>query len=703
VTTADEADVFMQLRQISHLTRNREQESAGREMLVRFLDSYNGNTPELPLVDSLCARFGLYPYMSANGALRTGEWEALAVEFHTPAPLAQDGFTFHAEQQRIYQRLMDGESIILSAPTSFGKSAIIDALVASEKWTNIALIVPTIALIDETRRRLVRFRSLYQIVTHPDGDFGDRNIIAMTQERFLEIPEIPPIDFFMIDEFYKLSGPAGDARSTLLNLAWNQLRATGAQYYLIGPNIDGLDDRVSDELHERLIVSEFKTVAVDVEDRSEVEDQLADLLHLLSEEIDSSTLVFTGSPKKADDLARDIASVLPPTAGFANEVADWIAENYDVGWNLVDTLRSGVAIHSGPLPRGIQRLMVRLFNSANIPILVCTTTLIEGVNTAAKTVVIFEKKIDNQLIDFFTFSNIRGRAGRMFRHYVGRVVTYMPPPEIDETTVDIPIDSQSEKASDAALVQLDFGALDKTAQKRLQPIYDQTTLSLGVIRKNRGLDPTLQIFAARQLMEMDAEEARLFSWSGSPSPAQSRAVLEFAFHNLLIPVQRRGINFNMLWGQLQNMRVNAENFSAIVDQQVQYARKGVTRSDVITGVFGFQRNWMGFTIPSMLRGLQSIQAEILPQLGIRPGNYEYLLREIEGLYLPQGVAELDEYGLPLPLGLKLHNLGLQGDTQTARIASLMSLMENPTVVSHMNTVEQWIVADVLEGLLGGQP
>jgi reverse gyrase len=42
------------------------------------------------------------------------------------------------------------------APTSFGKSFIIDAFIALKQPKNIAIIVPTIALTDETRRRLQR-------------------------------------------------------------------------------------------------------------------------------------------------------------------------------------------------------------------------------------------------------------------------------------------------------------------------------------------------------------------------------------------------------------------------------------------------------------------------------------------------------------------------------------------------------------------
>ncbi|WP_255792171.1 DEAD/DEAH box helicase [Mycobacteroides abscessus] len=700
MTAADSHNAFDQLREISHLTRDSEQETIGRDRLVRFLDTYSGTGPEVPIVDSLCARFGLYPYMSSNREAQTGVYEALAVEFHSPSSLESEGFTFHAQQQHVYQRLMDGESLILSAPTSFGKSAIIDALIASKKWANMVLIVPTVALIDETRRRVTRFRSFYNIVTSPETPFGPNNIIIVTQERFLEIDNLPPIDFFMIDEFYKLSvsGPR-DTRATLLNLAWNELRATGAQYYLIGPNVDGLDSRLPDELHNQLVVTNFMTVAVDVEDRSGVTDQVADLKMLLANSNDP-TLIFTGSPKKAEDLSRTLSAPPVPVSEFARQVAEWIADNYDSEWALVAAISKGIAIHSGPLPRSIQRIMVRLFNLGFVPLLVCTSTLIEGVNTAAKTVIVFEKKIDKQLIDFFTFSNIRGRAGRMFRHFVGRVVTYMPPPEATEKTVDIPISSQSAAASDAALIQLDFDTLDEASRERVNPYYKHQSLSVETIRRNKGLDPSLQIATADQLAQISDAEATVFSWTGLPTSKQAHATLEFAFNNLLLPFQRTGMNFQMMWGQLQAIRANANDFSSIVAQQMQYKRQSESRSDVVTNVVRFQRNWMGFTIPSMLRGLQTIQAEVLPKRGIRPGNYEFLLREIEALYLPEGIAELEEFGLPIPLGLKLINFGLQGEDQQARLNSLISLSKKERTRTQLSTVEIWILEDVVDGLIG---
>lgn len=696
-------DSFETLKRISKLTRFSDDEEFGRDQLIRFLDTFNGDPSLQPIVDSLCIRFGLYPYLSDSG-VHLGMGEALAAELHMPPELHSSGFSFHSAQQQVYERLMDGNSVILSAPTSFGKSVVIDALIASHKWSNIVLIVPTIALIDETRRRLASYRDSYRIVTGPTEDFGERNVLIMTQERFMDLDKLPAVDFFMIDEFYKLgAGKPQDSRRTLLNLAWNRLLRTGAQYYLTGPNVDHLDDRLPEDIRASLVHSEFRPVAVDIEDRSTVPDQRADLIQLILSNGGTSTLVFTGSPKKASNLAVDLAESLGrPTEEFTRSVADWLGSSYDSQWDVVTALRAGVGLHTGPLPRSVQRVMIRLFNDGLIETLVCTSTLIEGVNTSAKTVVIYEKKIDGQLIDFFTFNNIRGRAGRMFRHYVGNVITYMPPPEVTDTTVDIPLETQSDLASDADLVQIEEEDLDEESFEKISHVLEQDLLSLSTIRKNRGYDPSLQIEAAQKMSSLPHSKAAQLSWTGYPSVSEAKATLEFAFEQLLLRPQRRGMNFSMLWGRLQNARSNSHDFSREVDQQMMYARPNQTRSEVVDDVLRFHRNWIGFTIPSMLRATQAIQSEVLGGGDTQAANYENLIRELEANYLPSGLAELEEYGLPTPLGQKLLQRGLDGSTLTERLDNLVRLARDPAVLVRLSDVERWILSDVVIGITGPQ-
>jgi reverse gyrase len=92
--------------------------------------------------------------------------------------------TLHREQSIVLARLLEGTNLAVSAPTSFGKSFIIDAFIAIKSPKTVVIIVPTIALMDETRRRIFKkFSPEYTVVTAPDMTLGDKNILIFPQER----------------------------------------------------------------------------------------------------------------------------------------------------------------------------------------------------------------------------------------------------------------------------------------------------------------------------------------------------------------------------------------------------------------------------------------------------------------------------------------------------------------------------------------
>ena len=115
-------------------------------------------------------------------------------------------------------------------------------MIATERFRNILIIVPTIALIDETRRRLSRFRGRYKIITHATQRPSDANVYVLTQERAVELEQIADVEFFVIDEFYKLQPEMDADRSLTLNHALYRLLKHGAQFYMLGPNIQGIPD-----------------------------------------------------------------------------------------------------------------------------------------------------------------------------------------------------------------------------------------------------------------------------------------------------------------------------------------------------------------------------------------------------------------------------------------------------------------------------
>jgi primosomal protein N' len=65
---------------------------------------------------------------------------------------------------------------------------------------NIAIIVPTIALTDETRRRLQRkFSNQYKIITTSEVELSEKNIFIFPQERALHyVDKIAELDMLVI-------------------------------------------------------------------------------------------------------------------------------------------------------------------------------------------------------------------------------------------------------------------------------------------------------------------------------------------------------------------------------------------------------------------------------------------------------------------------------------------------------------------------
>lgn len=76
----------------------------------------------------------------------------------------------------------------------------------------------------------------------------------------------------------------------------------------------------------------------------------------------------------------------------SSEFAEWLKSNIGKNSFLSEAVKYGFGVHHGRIPRAIASRMVRLFDQQKLPVLLCTSTLIEGVNTAAKTVMIFDKK-----------------------------------------------------------------------------------------------------------------------------------------------------------------------------------------------------------------------------------------------------------------------------------------------------------------------
>ena len=173
------------------------------------------------------------------------------------------------------------------------------------------------------------------------------------------------------------------------------------------------------------------------------------------------------SPARASEVAkRLVAAGLGSENERLRDAAESIAATYHPEWHFGKALSRGIGIHHGRIPRSLAQFAVRRFNEGEIRFLACTSTLIEGVNTKARNIIIFDNTINREEIDLFTFNNIKGRSGRMFQYFVGHVYVFHSDPEAELPFVDVPVFSQSSNTPNSLLIQMDENDLTEDSRTR---------------------------------------------------------------------------------------------------------------------------------------------------------------------------------------------------------------------------------------------
>lgn len=646
-------DPFGVLRKIACLQNNGH--PCANEMVLRALERRAEFKDVSGGLDAIVRAAGLYPYVSPSSGSTS---ELIDYEFHRPSNMA-DTFVLHRAQFEVYFRLIAGENVILSAPTSFGKSLIIDSIVASGLHDNIAVIVPTLALIDETRKRLSSFKN-YKIITHPSQKPSTRNIYVLTQERALSFGEnFPRVSFFVIDEFYKLNEKSDDEnrRMVLLNQVFYRLLQQEAQFYLLGPSIHQITENAESAFQCRFLYRPFETVAcneVPVEKRGAKLDRLLSLLGNL----DEPTLIYCAKPKTAGEVAR---AMLAANLGYDNPAmkrfAGWIGSNFHRDWTLARSVLRGIGLHHGRLPRALAQQLVREFNEGNLRFLICTSTLIEGVNTRAKNVVIYDHFIgqSKNSIDLFTFNNIKGRSGRMFQYFVGNVYLFEEAPVDNLPRVEFPLLTQTSDVPSSLLIQIDRASLRPEAQSRVAELERQDVLPLSVLREAIGIQPEFLIALGHEIRSKLPHIAAHLSWTGHPSQNQLYFASDLIWRHLVRRPGHGARSGKELAYKIARLSQRKSIKKLVLDElnNKDPAFRAGSVDEAVENVLEFQRYWATFRFPNYLRALDVVQKFVLGQAGFRSGTYGTYASLLECLFRNPVLLVLEEYGLPLSLGEKL--------------------------------------------------
>lgn len=657
---------FKYLAVINKLLSNPVSYDLGRDLIVRALDARERFSEHTTLLKNMVRKSGLFPYLKREFSDLTSDELRVLDLYRTPF---SDSFVFHSMQFHIFDLLKAGRNVVLSAPTSMGKSAIVDSLLGLGELKRLVLVVPTVALADETRRRLqVRFGERYQIIHHSSQEcHSDRAVYVLTQERVNERNDIVDIDLFVIDEFYKLAfrelknGTTDykDERVIELNIALSKLLKVSKQFYLTGPFINSIRGLENLGYPHTFVSSDFNTVALDVHTFGiKPNDQKSKLKALgeIAQHCGEATIIYCKSPTVAGAVARELIRYGYGTP-TSNPHIDWVSQEFDPEWDFAVALKHGIGLHFGALPRALQQYTADQFNAGNLRFLICTSTIIEGVNTIAKNVVIYDNRDGTRSIDKFTHGNIKGRAGRMGVHFVGTIYCLEEIPEDNlNQEVEIPLGTQDVETPLNLLASVQPDHLSEFSQDRFEEVFASDRVSFDLVKKHSYFRFE-QFEELQSMVEMmdDTEFATLvFHWGPATNFLKTFAKIIAR----LVPhtFSRNGVSVNppdLLIAKLAGY-VNAPSYSNYLKSQIEYARQWVaegtkrTLSEALNNDLKIITNTYGFTLPKLLALMEDVVKHHALKRGIHSKvDYTHVRMVFESFHLPPGVNALEEMGIPI--------------------------------------------------------
>jgi len=666
-------DSFELARQCAIGLRNPKTEHTARDVAIRMLDSWGKiDKRTYYLWNDLIEAAGLYPYVRPNWLTSSA---AIRYEFHKSSYLPE--VYFHEEQNALALELLNKRSIVLSAPTSFGKSLLIEELIASRQYSSIVIIQPTLALLDETRKKLHKYRSVYNIIVStsqkPDKERG--NIFLFTAERVVEYRHFVKVDFFIVDEFYKLSLERDDERSLVLNQAFYKLSRLTTLFYMLGPMIKSIPESFIKKFKVHWVRTNFATVAVDeyqiklpIHKKREERITKQEKLFPLLAELKDPTLIYCSAPGSASELTENflkfcitnkISSALEKKT-LTEELVEWISEYIHEDWVLCKALQNSIAFHHGALPRHLGSSIVDSFNNREIKYLFCTSTLIEGVNTAAKNVILFDKKKGPKPIDYFDYRNIAGRSGRMKIYYTGRVYRFYEEPEQMELDIDVPIITQ-DSAPTELLLQIDPTDLSAESKKKLAFLAQYDPILLGIIKKNSGLPIEGQLAIVGEIERNLGYFHEGMYWKSFPTYEQLVPVISLAWDNLRRPNENRaGIGSAKQLAYLSISYCSLKSIKGLIMSQIasDYWKKSepVPETRVNKCVFftlNLVRHWFDYKLPKLLGAVSNLQNYVFSKYRLPCGDYTFLAGQLENGFVSQTGATLLEYDIPVSAVNKL--------------------------------------------------
>lgn len=311
--------------------------------------------------------------------------------------------------------ILSKHNLFLSAPTSFGKTYVMLEFIKRniDKLNNIIFIIPTIALMNELLKKIyIYFSDDYNICTNSGEEITNKNIFIFVPERsdieFLNKTSQLNIDLLIFDEIYKLQ-PAStkelrhDDRIIYMNKVYLDLVNKSKKIALLGPFINDVKFEKT-----KLDIVKYYTNYMPVYNKLLIvpdEKSWHSYIKL------SHQLVYFKTPESIYNNIENLLYLIPQSKDMINKYSKeirYLEESVGSEWYVVELLKRGIGIHHGKTPMFLRKFYENEYNNGNLKILLCTNTLMEGINTPTDSLIVVDDPGSA-----FKLNNLIGRVGRL--------------------------------------------------------------------------------------------------------------------------------------------------------------------------------------------------------------------------------------------------------------------------------------------------
>jgi hypothetical protein len=313
-----------------------------------------------------------------------------------------------------------------------------------------------------------------------------------------------------------------------------------------------------------------------------------------------------------------------------------------------------------------------------LPILICTSTLIEGVNTAAKSVLIYDKKINREDYDFFTFSNIRGRAGRLGQHHVGQVFLFHAPPDQSVVEVQPPLFGDLDEAPDELVVHISDEDASPTVAERVTNLARQLELSAGELRlaSSVGIDVASEL---RSATATASAAGAAIHWSGYARYNNLEALCAVVC-SVRNPNEFGVFSYRQLAYMINALRVTPTMKAFFLQQDASYRGAASGRDNI----FRFLRA-CEYGLPQLFAVVEIFAKRLDSET-----DYSVLLAELPRWFRSDVLKNLDEQGVPIQISERFFDQNDNLDTLITRLKSAVLVADG-----RLSEFERQWVADAL--------